>query len=134
MSCPVAIEKPARTSSRPKTNAIRTESHSASRIDDHTVSILLVPLPLLESEGFLDVDMQTLSRMTGKDFSGPTPEIRAPTPLRLPPDPRSAAAQDNDDTLVKVRKQSATPALGEGEEEVVGEVNEDGEAAVDVAI
>ncbi|EIM92243.1 uncharacterized protein STEHIDRAFT_151579 [Stereum hirsutum FP-91666 SS1] len=24
-------------------------------------------------------DMQTLSRMTGKDFSGPTPEIRAPT-------------------------------------------------------
>lgn len=23
--------------------------------------------------------MQTLSRMTGKDFSGPTPEIRAPT-------------------------------------------------------
>ncbi|EMD41887.1 hypothetical protein CERSUDRAFT_129101 [Gelatoporia subvermispora B] len=27
-------------------------------------------------------DMETLSRMTGKDFSGPTPEIRAPTPLR----------------------------------------------------
>ena len=26
------------------------------------------------------VDMQTLSRMTGKDFSGPVPEIRAPTP------------------------------------------------------
>ena len=24
--------------------------------------------------------MQTLSRMTGKDFSGPVPEIRAPTP------------------------------------------------------
>lgn len=22
--------------------------------------------------------------MTGKDFSGPTPEIRAPTPLRMP--------------------------------------------------
>lgn len=27
--------------------------------------------------------MQTLSRMTGKDFSGPTPEIRAPTALSL---------------------------------------------------
>ncbi|KAK2461571.1 hypothetical protein APHAL10511_006034 [Amanita phalloides] len=26
------------------------------------------------------VDMQTLSRMTGKNFSGPIPEIRAPTP------------------------------------------------------
>ncbi|KAG6879849.1 hypothetical protein C0992_010518, partial [Termitomyces sp. T32_za158] len=26
------------------------------------------------------VDMETLSRMTGKDFSGPVPEIRAPTP------------------------------------------------------
>ena len=24
--------------------------------------------------------MQTLSRMTGKDFSGPVPEIRAPAP------------------------------------------------------
>jgi transcription factor TFIIIB component B'' len=24
--------------------------------------------------------METLSRMTGKDFSGPVPEIRAPTP------------------------------------------------------
>ncbi|PFH54878.1 hypothetical protein AMATHDRAFT_134961 [Amanita thiersii Skay4041] len=28
----------------------------------------------------IPVDMQTLSRMTGKDFSGPVPEIRAPTP------------------------------------------------------
>lgn len=27
--------------------------------------------------------MQTLSRMTGKDFSGPTPEIRAPAALSL---------------------------------------------------
>lgn len=26
------------------------------------------------------LDMETLSRMTGKDFSGPVPEIRAPTP------------------------------------------------------
>lgn len=28
----------------------------------------------------IPVDMETLSRMTGKDFSGPVPEIRAPTP------------------------------------------------------
>ena len=27
------------------------------------------------------LDMETLSRMTGKDFSGPVPEIRTPTPL-----------------------------------------------------
>lgn len=31
----------------------------------------------------VSLDVQTLSRMTGKDFSGPTPEIRAPTPVRL---------------------------------------------------
>jgi transcription factor TFIIIB component B'' len=28
-------------------------------------------------------DVQTLSRMTGKDFSGPTPVIRAVAPLTL---------------------------------------------------
>jgi transcription factor TFIIIB component B'' len=47
-------------------------------------------------------DMQTLSRMTGKDFSGPVPVIRAKSPPNLEPsnlDPEGAA----------VRKQSRTP-------------------------
>lgn len=72
----------------------------------------------------MGLDMQTLSRMTGKDFSGPTPEIRAPTPLRLPQSGGDEAQADNE-TIVKVRKQSATPRLGQ-EEEIVAEVTEEG--------
>lgn len=36
----------------------------------------MASLPLIR----LIADMTTLSRMTGKDFSGPVPEIRAPIP------------------------------------------------------
>lgn len=72
--------------------------------------------------------MQTLSRMTGKDFSGPTPEIRAPTPLRLPQDSGRGEAQDD---AVKVRKHSATPALGEADEEVLGEIDDIGAEVVE---
>ncbi len=65
--------------------------------------------------------MQTLARMTGKDFSGPPPEIVAPT---LPQAPQTTEPQTEDvdepASSVKVRKQSATPGLGpiEGEEVV----------------
>lgn len=33
----------------------------------------------------IPVDMQMLARMTGKDFSGPIPDILAPTPTPIPP-------------------------------------------------
>lgn len=56
-------------------------------------------------------DLQTLARMTGKDFSGPTPEIRAPPPLRLP-HISEAQAEDDSEESVKMRKHSATPGLG----------------------
>ncbi|KAI0347757.1 hypothetical protein BDW22DRAFT_1349827 [Trametopsis cervina] len=56
-------------------------------------------------------DLQTLARMTGKDFSGPTPEIRAPPPLRLP-HVSEAQAEDDSEESVKLRKHSATPGLG----------------------
>ena len=53
--------------------------------------------------------------MTGKDFSGPTPVIRAPTPLGLPDDnqrPSQAVVPGEGQTrAVKVRKKSRTPAL-----------------------
>ncbi len=49
-------------------------------------------------------DMQTLSRMTGKDFSGPVPVIRArPMPTLEPSNP------DTESALTVVRKQSRTP-------------------------
>ena len=57
--------------------------------------------------------MQTLARMTGKDFSGPPPEIVMPTPIRPPQSTEPPA--DEAEATVKVRKQSATPGLDGGE-------------------
>lgn len=49
-------------------------------------------------------DMQTLSRMTGKDFSGPVPMIRAKSPPNLEPtNPEAERA------ATAVRKPSRTP-------------------------
>ncbi|KZV74887.1 hypothetical protein PENSPDRAFT_572482 [Peniophora sp. CONT] len=57
------------------------------------------------------IDMETLSRLTGKDFSGPTPVIRAKTPPNLAGmDPSAAAVADDTST---VRKQSSTPGPSE---------------------
>ena len=64
--------------------------------------------------------------MTGKDFSGPTPEIRAPAPIRSselriddpppsPPPPASPRA---------VRKKSKTPNLRDAGLEVIGSVDD----------
>lgn len=71
-------------------------------------------------------DIATLSRMTGKDFSGPTPEIRAPTPVRSselhpddpPPNPTSPGSPR------VVRKKSKTPNLRDAGVEVIGSVDE----------
>lgn len=63
--------------------------------------------------------MQTLSRMTGKDFSGPTPEIRAPTPLTLA---EKADAPNPEASTTDIRKKSRTPHLNSGGEEIVGAV------------
>ncbi|OSD03219.1 hypothetical protein PYCCODRAFT_1444596 [Trametes coccinea BRFM310] len=70
-------------------------------------------------------DIATLSRMTGKDFSGPTPEIRAPTPLRsteletheqpvAPPSPKV------------IRKKSRTPSVHDAGVEIVGDIDDFG--------
>ncbi|KAI0275043.1 hypothetical protein BC834DRAFT_839996 [Gloeopeniophorella convolvens] len=54
-------------------------------------------------------DMQTLSRMTGKDFSGPVPVIRAKTPPNMEPtNPEAEGASS-----APVRKQSRTPGPAE---------------------
>lgn len=60
-------------------------------------------------------DMQTLSRMTGKDFSGPTPEIRPPPVLTL------AEPEGNEEAISK--KQGQTPALEDDGEEVLGDIS-----------
>ncbi|KAI0328519.1 hypothetical protein GY45DRAFT_998613 [Cubamyces sp. BRFM 1775] len=69
-------------------------------------------------------DIATLSRMTGKDFSGPTPEIRAPTPLR------STELQiDTEPTSPPppaIRKKSRTPSVHEAGVEIVGDIDDIG--------
>ncbi|KZT02474.1 uncharacterized protein LAESUDRAFT_661835 [Laetiporus sulphureus 93-53] len=70
------------------------------------------------------VDIQTLSRMTGKDFSGPTPIIRAPTPLRSTQlDANLHSASIEDPRSVKENSKTPGPA-GEAEEEILGSVDE----------
>ena len=55
--------------------------------------------------------METLSRLTGRDFSGPTPVIRAKTPPNLAGmDPNAAPAGEGSPS---VRKQSSTPGPSE---------------------
>lgn len=69
-------------------------------------------------------DMQTLSRMTGKDFSGPTPIIKAPTPLTLDVEPSTGAKDiSNEEQLSAERKQSRAPGLGGDGEEIIGSVD-----------
>jgi transcription factor TFIIIB component B'' len=51
--------------------------------------------------------MQTLSRLTGKDFTGPTPEIRARPPLTLHENPAESGGLSAGD----LRKTSETPGV-----------------------
>ncbi|KZT74996.1 hypothetical protein DAEQUDRAFT_701193 [Daedalea quercina L-15889] len=69
-------------------------------------------------------DIQTLARMTGKDFSGPTPEIRAPAPLQSTELDANVTTQPEADTAPKVkRKKSRTPAAIDGEE-ILGSIED----------
>lgn len=60
--------------------------------------------------------------MTGKDFSGPTPEIRAPTPLRSTELDVNTQSQATKSPSVK-RKKSRTPGLS-GDVEVLGDIDD----------
>ena len=69
-------------------------------------------------------DIQTLSRMTGKDFSGPTPVIRTPTPVQPPEEGLSVSEPQINGTSKRprARKHSQTPAL-DGEE-ILGNISD----------
>ncbi|KAH6916958.1 hypothetical protein BKA70DRAFT_318385 [Coprinopsis sp. MPI-PUGE-AT-0042] len=52
-----------------------------------------------------EIDIATLSRMTGKDFSGPVPEIRAPTPRpSLAPPPANNTESEAEEVSSSKRK------------------------------
>ncbi|KAF9537813.1 hypothetical protein CPC08DRAFT_531776, partial [Agrocybe pediades] len=61
-------------------------------------------------ENSIPVDMKTLSRMTGKDFSGPVPEIRVPTPSRIVPSEETAPAAEEEISTQRVKKRSRSRA------------------------
>lgn len=63
--------------------------------------------------------MQTLSRLTGKDFSGPTPEIIAPEIPTFVDEPPEAPSESEKGGR-KPRKKSRTPATSDAE--VMGDV------------
>jgi transcription factor TFIIIB component B'' len=75
------------------------------------------PLRALSLERNPPSDMQTLSRMTGKDFSGPVPVIRAKSPPNLEP-----SNPDAEKAATSVRKQSRTPGPARPSKEAAAEV------------
>lgn len=78
-------------------------------------------------------DIATLSRMTGKDFSGPTPVIRAPTPLRSS-QLDTGQPTETPDSPAAVRKQSRTPGPSDYAEEVLGNIDDESMAFEDVVV
>ncbi|KZT30859.1 hypothetical protein NEOLEDRAFT_1054458 [Neolentinus lepideus HHB14362 ss-1] len=68
-------------------------------------------------------DIQTLSRLTGKDFTGPTPEIRPPSPLTLV-EPEQANPAELETSQRKSRKKSRTPGIPSEGEEIMGTAEE----------
>ena len=69
-------------------------------------------------------DIPTLARMTGKDFSGPVPVIKAPTPLRMVED--DLPVQQEKEETHAIRKKSRTPGIQPANdgEEVLGDVDD----------
>jgi len=71
---------------------------------------------------FTPADIQTLARMTGKDFSGPVPIIKAPTPLRMVEDDLPVQQKEG---APAVRKKSRTPGLQPvNNAEILGDVED----------
>lgn len=113
--------RPARTNLKQKTGGTQEGSTNVSRTGPHMVykprlyflRIMLTP-----------ADIQTLARMTGKNFSGPVPVIKAPTPLKMVEDDHPP--QQRQDITPVLKKKSHTPGLqpaSEGEE-VLGDVDD----------
>ena len=61
--------------------------------------------------------------MTGKDFSGPTPEIRAPTPVRST-ELEQVEEPESPPALRVKRKKSKTPSVRDADVEIVGDIDE----------
>ncbi|KAF9460104.1 hypothetical protein BDZ94DRAFT_1284069 [Collybia nuda] len=71
----------------------------------------------------IPVDMTTLSRMTGKDFSGPVPEIRAPTP-QTGVNSKSVESQEVPPEISQKSKRVLRKASNDNDVIVVGEAGD----------
>ncbi|KAF8215998.1 hypothetical protein K438DRAFT_2008236 [Mycena galopus ATCC 62051] len=60
------------------------------------------------------IDMKTLGRLTGRDFSGPTPIIKAPTPPPVPEPSADAQTEPQTSHVVRKRSRSRTALPMEG--------------------
>ena len=70
--------------------------------------------------------------MTGKDFSGPTPIIKAPTPPQLAEPLTEPLTDGGDDqhtsvavSAIKIRKKSRTPGAVNDGEEIIGSIEDE---------
>ncbi|TCD68078.1 Transcription factor TFIIIB component B [Steccherinum ochraceum] len=80
-------------------------------------------------------DIATLSRMTGKDFSGPTPVIRTPTPVVQPQPDATATASTSTATATKPTSKRKKKAAKTDDVEVLGNLSDmEDDEAVDLAI
>ena len=95
-------------------------STTASATWYQSVRVLALSYPNYKLTVF--VDMKTLSRMTGKDFSGPVPEIRVPTPPVLDAVAAATEAQVSEASTAKKVKRRKSASRDDGVQ-IVGDVN-----------
>ncbi|KAF7339291.1 HTH myb-type domain-containing protein [Mycena sanguinolenta] len=69
------------------------------------------------------IDMKTLARLTGRDFSGPTPIIKAPTPPPIP-EPSADTEPEPGPRHVRKRSRSRTALPSTEGVQVLGDVDE----------
>ena len=67
--------------------------------------------------------MKTLGRLTGRDFSGPTPIIKAPTPPPIPEPAADAQSEPETPHVIRKRSRSRTAALSTEGVQIIGDAD-----------
>ncbi|KAF7347654.1 HTH myb-type domain-containing protein [Mycena venus] len=69
------------------------------------------------------IDMNTLGRLTGRDFSGPTPIIKAPTPPPMPEPAADAPSEPESPHVVRKRSRSRTAIPSTEGVQIIGDAD-----------
>lgn len=94
-------------------------------ISPHSAYIICPPRP---------TDIATLARMTGKDFSGPTPVIRTPTPVVKQPETESTDVVHTNAPTKPTSKRKKKAAQSTDDVEVLGNLSDIDDDVMDLAI